>query len=65
MGFVPVGVYSRVGFKSGSWHDVIWLQLRLSDAPVPQGDPYTTAGLFEDESVLAFLHECAQTAKMD
>src|SRR5438034_2242172 len=30
LGFTPVGVYSRVGFKLGSWHDVLWLQLRLS-----------------------------------
>ena len=31
MGFVPVGVYRRVGYKFGAWHDVIWLSLALAD----------------------------------
>jgi phosphinothricin acetyltransferase len=29
MGFVPVGTYSRIGWKAGAWHDVEWLQLDL------------------------------------
>ena len=31
MGFVPVGVYHRVGYKFGAWHDVIWLSLALAE----------------------------------
>jgi phosphinothricin acetyltransferase len=36
LGFEPVGVYRRVGFKRGVWHDVAWLQKSLApdDAPV-------------------------------
>jgi phosphinothricin acetyltransferase len=30
-GFQPVGVYPRVGFKCGAWHDVGWWQLELCD----------------------------------
>jgi L-amino acid N-acyltransferase YncA len=36
MGFEPVGVYRRVGWKAGAWHDVGWWQLDLrpgTDAP--------------------------------
>jgi phosphinothricin acetyltransferase len=35
LGFVPVGVYRRIGWKEGAWRDVGWwqLQLRLSDEP--------------------------------
>jgi L-amino acid N-acyltransferase YncA len=29
LGFRPVGVYPRVGFKLGAWHDVGWWQLEL------------------------------------
>jgi len=29
VGFEPLGVYRRVGFKLGAWHDVGWWQLRL------------------------------------
>jgi len=32
MGFTPVGVYRRVGFKRGAWHDVGWWQLSLADS---------------------------------
>lgn len=35
VGFVSVGVYRRVGYKLGAWHDVGWWQLalRLDDEP--------------------------------
>jgi L-amino acid N-acyltransferase YncA len=29
MGFTEVGVYRRIGFKFGRWHDVRWYQLEL------------------------------------
>lgn len=31
LGFRPVGVYPRVGFKQGAWHDVGWWQLELRE----------------------------------
>jgi len=34
VGFVPVGVYRRIGWKYGSWRDVGWWQLDLQ----PPGD---------------------------
>jgi phosphinothricin acetyltransferase len=30
LGFTPVGVYRRIGWKFGRWHDVGWWQLELS-----------------------------------
>ena len=38
MGFETVGVYRRIGFKLGSWHDVEWLQRSLL-AGEPPGAP--------------------------
>jgi phosphinothricin acetyltransferase len=32
LGFTPVGVYRRIGYKLGSWWDVGWWQLSLSDS---------------------------------
>jgi phosphinothricin acetyltransferase len=26
MGFEPVGIYRRIGWKRGAWHDVAWVQ---------------------------------------
>lgn len=31
LGFQPVGVYRRIGWKFGAWHDVGWWQLVLND----------------------------------
>ena len=31
MGFERVGVYRRIGFKAGAWHDVGWWQRPLAD----------------------------------
>jgi len=36
-GFRPVGIYERVGFKHGAWHDVGWWALRLQSPPRPDG----------------------------
>ena len=36
IGMRLVGVYERVGFKFGEWHDVAWYGLRLSE---PVGEP--------------------------
>jgi L-amino acid N-acyltransferase YncA len=59
MGFEPVGVYQRVGFKGGAWHDVAWCQRALVERPVrpepqlslaeaqslPEWEPAIEAGL--------------------
>jgi L-amino acid N-acyltransferase YncA len=39
MGFEQVGVYKRIGWKMGAWHDVSWWQLELApatDTPPPE-----------------------------
>jgi phosphinothricin acetyltransferase len=39
MGFESVGVYRRIGFKHGAWHDVAMAQRSLSDSPDPPAEP--------------------------
>ena len=39
LGFRPVGVYERVGFKLGDWHDVGWWQLALQPSPLMPAEP--------------------------
>jgi L-amino acid N-acyltransferase YncA len=39
MGFVPVGVYRKVGYKFGAWHDVGWWQLNLQPWPAEPRTP--------------------------
>ena|SRR6185369_7314302 len=39
LGFRPVGVYARVGYKRGAWHDVGWWQLELRDRSGAPAEP--------------------------
>jgi L-amino acid N-acyltransferase YncA len=38
-GFAPVGVYRRIGYKMGSWHDVGWYQSEIQPSSVPPMEP--------------------------
>jgi phosphinothricin acetyltransferase len=33
VGFKPIGMFPRVGYKFGQWHDVAWFHLALREAP--------------------------------
>jgi phosphinothricin acetyltransferase len=39
MGFEPVGVYRRIGWKFGAWHDVAWTQRALGVEQDPPREP--------------------------
>lgn len=42
LGFTHVGVYRRVGYKNGAWHDTSWWQLRLTDDEAAADEPLPT-----------------------
>jgi phosphinothricin acetyltransferase len=62
MGFVPVGVYPRIGFKFGAWHDVLWLQLRLQETAEPAAKLLPAKELFGQTGVRALLEDYARRA---
>jgi hypothetical protein len=39
MGFEPVGLYRRIGWKFGAWHDVAWMQRALGIELDPPPSP--------------------------
>ena len=39
LGFEPVGVYRRVGWKHGAWHDVAWVQRAIGADEDPPVEP--------------------------
>jgi phosphinothricin acetyltransferase len=39
MGFEPAGLYRRVGWKHGAWHDVQWLQRPSFPGDDPPAEP--------------------------
>lgn len=38
MGFEPVGVYRRIGWKHGRWHDVAWMQRTICTGEDPPAE---------------------------
>lgn len=50
LGFREVGVYSRIGFKLGQWHDVAWLQLRLQDCKEPVTKPHLVKDVLDSSA---------------
>lgn len=56
MGFRPVGVYQKVGYKKGAWHDVGWWHLALRERvgdPTPPTDLPLVLGSGEWDAALA------------
>ncbi len=39
LGFEPVGVYRRIGWKHGAWRDVAWTQRSLGASADPPAEP--------------------------
>ncbi len=39
LGFEPAGSFRRIGWKSGSWHDVAWFQRDLEAGADPPAEP--------------------------
>lgn len=64
LGFAPIGVYPRIGYKFGKWHDVIWLQLRLQEPAEPVAEPLPATPLLGDAGISALFEGHARQAKV-
>ena len=47
IGMRRIGVYKRVGYKFGAWHDVAWYGVRIADPPTPPDEPIPLPDLTE------------------
>jgi len=48
VGMRRIGVYERVGYKFGAWHDVAWFGMRIGEPSDPPGEPTPTPVLLAD-----------------
>src|SRR5688500_12472648 len=65
LGFVPIGVYSRVGFKFGRWHDVAWLELRLTGDAEPPNDPLPANRVPLESGMIELRRQLADAVRLD
>ncbi len=63
MGFVQIGVFPRIGFKFGKWHDVSWSYLRLTEISEPVPEPLPAKDLLQQEDIVALFRKQAQCLK--
>jgi L-amino acid N-acyltransferase YncA len=63
LGFQLVGVFTRIGYKFGQWHDVAWLQLRLLDASSAVSTPLAAAEILSHDSIAAMFQQQAQSVR--
>lgn len=48
VGMRRIGVYERVGYKFGAWHDVAWFGMRLGEPSDPPSEPTPPPALLAD-----------------
>jgi phosphinothricin acetyltransferase len=63
-GFAPIGVFPRIGYKFGKWHDVVWMQLRLQEVADPVPEPVPAKTLLGEAGIAALLQGHARQAKV-
>jgi L-amino acid N-acyltransferase YncA len=56
IGFRPIGVYQRVGFKLGKWHDVGWWSLDLLPASDSPSEPRLIREMVDSPSLRRILN---------
>jgi phosphinothricin acetyltransferase len=61
MGFKLVGTYKNVGFKSGAWRDVVWMELPLQPPPAQPTDPRAFPEIEHSPEALAAIEISART----
>jgi phosphinothricin acetyltransferase len=54
-GFTPVGVYHRVGYKFGAWHDVAWFERAILPAVIEPPEPIAFAEIRDSPQVVIAL----------
>lgn len=58
VGFTPIGVFDRIGFKNETWWDVGWWHRRLADPPSSPQEPLPWSEL-PDQTVESALEAAA------
>jgi L-amino acid N-acyltransferase YncA len=55
LGFTPVGVFHRIGWKFGAWHDVMWLERAVGEHLTSPDSPPTPLSRLDPAVIAAAL----------
>ena len=57
LGFTRIGVFEKIGFKAGAWHDVLWLHREIAPRDSSPEPPRPITAVLGDEDYRAALRE--------
>ncbi|MEP7197490.1 MAG: N-acetyltransferase family protein [Saprospiraceae bacterium] len=57
LGFYEIGIFKKVGFKLGAWHDTRWFQLHLIEHPDNPAKPKTPTEVQNTDDFKAILKD--------
>jgi phosphinothricin acetyltransferase len=60
LGFKEVGIYKKVGYKHGKWHDVRWLQRSLTEHSAEPIMPVSFSNMHSHAGVAAILQQAEE-----
>jgi L-amino acid N-acyltransferase YncA len=63
-GFTDVGLYKKVGYKAGAWHDVLWMHLMLTEPPLKPENPVPFSMLVSSFDHREILQQLTQSLKL-
>jgi L-amino acid N-acyltransferase YncA len=55
LGFEEIGVFKKIGYKFGNWHDTRWFQIQLTDHNLKPGVPKKTSEITGTSSYLEII----------
>lgn len=64
VGFSSIGVFSRIGYKFGQWHDVEWMQLRLHEDDVASSTLLPPEIILTRPEMELMFRECAEATRL-
>lgn len=63
MGFEEIGIFRKVGYKLGKWHDVIWFEKHLKEHGEAPHIPVKMAEVWNNESVFSIIEQANKKLK--
>jgi|SRR6185437_1751703 len=63
LGFTKIGVYEKIGYKFGGWHDVEWLQFELQEHQNNPHSPKTIQSIINTDKYIQILLSANEKVK--
>ncbi|OYU96208.1 MAG: N-acetyltransferase [Bacteroidetes bacterium B1(2017)] len=60
-GFEEIGIFKKIGYKQGTWHDTFWFQLALAEHTQNPIEPVSLNKIYQTEEFINILSKANQS----